>query len=199
MFVDGYAVDKLKIIAHAHGYCPGTAEQPVIETFSASKAVPATVICNAGHHNQIYVGDIDRIVAVGFLYVERAQMCARSLVGQDVEVRSVHSRQIVAFALGKGGQKLARRQFVGQGMVKKHAFGHYEGGHGTYGGENAQGRLAAVVVVEYGFTGSYALAENLFVHRLWLLSMPGSVRASPCWILSTASITTGSVLFTTSK
>ena len=89
MFVDGYAVDKLKIIAHAHCYCPGTAEQPVIETFSASKAVPATVICNAGHHNQIYVGDIDRIVAVGFLYVERAQMCARSLVGQDVEVRSM--------------------------------------------------------------------------------------------------------------
>ena len=50
MFVDGYAVDKLKIIAHAHCYCPGTAEQSAASvSISHCRNLAALAVSPAGN------------------------------------------------------------------------------------------------------------------------------------------------------
>ena len=92
----------------------GTREQPVVEALAAAHAVAAAVVCHGGHYDEVYVGHVGGVLAVGFLYAEGAKVRACALVGQYVEVETVDARQVERLASFPAVDKLAGGKLVGQ-------------------------------------------------------------------------------------
>lgn len=65
-------VKQLEVVAYTYSGGARTTEQAVVVSLATAYAVAVAVVGYGGHDDEVYVVDIDSVVAVGLLDAERA-------------------------------------------------------------------------------------------------------------------------------